>query len=212
MKSAATLGVSSRGLGKQGNLIHSRLSEEAKGHMVRVKTSRRAPFKVPFTLNLKPCTALEDKKPILVFEGRLQKWLALLTRERRRCTSAPPAQAEDDTNGRTIFAWWGCVFHPKVGGCWLCGEPGVIPAFVGCAVSARGVFSRGLGNKAKQRGTQVQPRGGGGDGPRASVDPSGHALEPVNKDGNAGRGGSTGCSPGRSLRGLGTRAGSWALS
>ena len=30
---------------------------------------------------------------------------------RRRCTPAPPAQAEDDTNGRKSFAWLGCVFQ-----------------------------------------------------------------------------------------------------
>jgi len=41
--------------------------------MVRAKTSGRAPLNVPHTLNPKPCTPLQDKKPISVFEGMLER-------------------------------------------------------------------------------------------------------------------------------------------
>jgi len=73
VKTAATPGVFSRGLGKQGNLINSRLRDEAKGHMVRARKFRRAHLEVPHTPNPKPCTPLQDKKPIPVFEGRLER-------------------------------------------------------------------------------------------------------------------------------------------
>ena len=45
--------------------------------MVRTKTKRRVPLKVPHTLNPQPCTPLRDKKPISVFQGRLQKRISV---------------------------------------------------------------------------------------------------------------------------------------
>ena len=61
---------------------------------------------------------------------------------------------------------------------------------MGCAVSARCVFSRRLGDQLKQQGAQVPPSGGGGGGPRVYFDRSGHEKNSVKKDGgDEGRGG-----------------------